>query len=332
MTYYLFLFLISLLISYVITTNSTKIADELKIFDIPKKNSIHSKLIPKTGGLIIFLILIINYLILIFAQNELIDNTIQIICLSLIFFTGLIDDSKNLNPWLRIILIILISLILISSNNEIYVIKELIFHNFWDESLYLKDYSYVFTIFCILVFYNAYNFIDGIDGLAIAVAIVWILMIPLSIRENILIFSSLIVILFFNLQNKIFLGNSGTSILSFFIGMNYIKYYNVSKFLYADQILIFFLIPGLDLIRLFITRLMKKRSPFQGDLDHLHHLMFQYFYSSKKALLSYLLLLISPIILSIFTAIKSLYIVISFTIFYFLLLIFLKKKLFKNST
>ena len=104
------------------------------------------------------------------------------------FFTGLIDDSKNLNPWLRIILIILISLILISSNNEIYVIKELIFHNFWDESLYLKDYSYVFTIFCILVFYNAYNFIDGIDGLAIAVAIVWILMIHCQSGKTFLYF------------------------------------------------------------------------------------------------------------------------------------------------
>ena len=168
-----------------------------------------------------------------------------------------------------------------------------------------------------MVFCNAFNFIDGINGLSISAGLIWIVAMPLTIQENILIILSLLIILFFNLKNKIFLGNSGASILSFYISINYIKYYNENKFLYADQILLFFLIPGLDLIRLFVVRIMKQKSPFNGDLDHLHHLMLKYFNSDKKALISCIFIIIGPILLSTFTNIKSLYIFVFLHFFIF---------------
>ena len=131
------------------------------------------------------------------------DVGIELLCLSLVFLVGLVDDSINLKPWLRIFLIILISIILITINEK-YIIKELIFYNFNDQSIYLKKLSFIFTIFCILVFCNAFNFIDGINGLSISAGLIWIVAMPLTIQENILIILSLLIILFFNLKNKIF--------------------------------------------------------------------------------------------------------------------------------
>ncbi len=326
MIYYFFLTVITFIISITIIFNSNKIAKKLKIIDNPSKNSIHFNPIPKTGGLIILTVILLNYFLFIYFGINISDAKIELLCLSLVFLVGLIDDSINLKPLLRIFLIILISIILITLNEK-YIIKELIFYNFNDQSIYLKKLSFIFTIFCILVFCNAFNFIDGINGLSISAGLIWIVIVPLSMQENILIILSLLIILFFNLKNKIFLGNSGASILSFYISINYIKYYNENKFLYADQILIFFLIPGLDLIRLFVVRIMKQKSPFNGDLNHLHHLMLKYFNSDKKALISCIVIITAPILLSTFTNIKSLYIVGFSTLFYFFIIGFLKKKL-----
>ena len=325
MIYYFFLTVITFVICITIIFNSNKIAQKLNIIDNPSKKSIHFNSIPKTGGLIIFTLFLLNYFLFIYFDKNISDTRVELLCLSLIFIVGLVDDSINLKPWLRIFLVISISIILITFNEK-YIIKELVFYNFNDQTIYLKKLSFIFTIFCILVFCNAFNFIDGINGLSISVGLIWIIAIPLSIQENILIILSLLIILFFNLKNKIFLGNSGASILSFYISINYIKYYNENKFLYADQILLFFLIPGLDLIRLFVVRIMKQKSPFDGDLDHLHHLMLKYFNSDKKALISCIFIIIGPILSSTFTNIKSLYIFVFFTLFYFLIIGFLKKK------
>ena len=59
------------------------------------------------------------------------------------------------------------------------------------------------------------------------------------------------------------------------------------------------LIPGLDLIRLFILRILRKKNPLSSDRNHLHHILLNKF-SFKNTLFIIFLLIILPIMLNYF--------------------------------
>ena len=64
--------------------------------------------------------------------------------------------------------------------------------------------------------------------------------------------------------------------------------------IYAEEILLLLLIPGIDLIRLFFQRIKNKKNPLIGDLNHFHHLLLKK-YSLFRSLVIYLLLVNLPL-------------------------------------
>ena len=116
------------------------------------------------------------------------------------------------------------------------------------DGINLQAISYSLFIFLILTFFFVNSFILKI------------------LIINLVTFSYL------NLKNKSFLGDSGSLLLGFLISYFFIKLYNFNYFNYADQITLFMLIPGLDLIRLFISKFTEK-NPLSPDRNHLHHLL-----------------------------------------------------------
>jgi UDP-N-acetylmuramyl pentapeptide phosphotransferase/UDP-N-acetylglucosamine-1-phosphate transferase len=145
------------------------------------------------------------------------------------------------------------------------------------------------TIFIIVAIINSINFIDGIDGLAITTVILFIIgfeffaSVPTSFTNlsNIII-GSLVPIYYFNFRkkNKVFLGDSGSLFLGGVISMyviriltnNYIiqPEFDLHKILFVISILFY---PIIDIIRIFFLRLIKGRSPFHADKNHIHHLI-----------------------------------------------------------
>ena len=63
---------------------------------------------------------------------------------------------------------------------------------------------------------------------------------------------------YLNYNSKTFLGNSGSFFLPFLFGSLFISAYNNNPNIYADEIVILMLIPGIDLMRLFFLRIIKK--------------------------------------------------------------------------
>jgi len=86
----------------------------------------------------------------------------------------------------------------------------------------------------------------------------------------------------------------------------------------AEQLFILLMIPGLDMLRLFIKRLQKKKNPFAADKTHFHHYLIKNL-SLKKTLLVYLLLVNIPIIVNYNNILSPLYIIILTTIIFFVL-------------
>ena len=297
---------------------SNIISIKFKLVDKPNKSKIHKFPIPITGGLI----LIISIFILCLNQFNAEVYFVSIIYIMCFFSIGLIDDKINLNPYIRIFFILLISLIFIL-NNDFFVIDKIYFELI-DSEYYFGKTKIFITLLCILLLYVAMNMADGINGLIILFSILSIIFLKiLIIGENLnpldlVLFITLIILLFFNLNNKLFLGNSGTSLLSGYFIYSTIEPNFFSK-IDVFEIVSIFMIIGIDMVRLIILRILKKRNPFVRDQNHFHYILLKKF-NLFKANLAYILLSFTPIILSSLLKISVLYFLIISIFMYFLIL------------
>tara|TARA_A100001015_G_scaffold66072_1_gene72984 strand:+ start:200 stop:592 length:393 start_codon:yes stop_codon:yes gene_type:complete len=129
-----------------------------------------------------------------------------------------------------------------------------------------------------------------------------------------------------NFKNKSFLGDSGSLLIPFVIGYIFIKLYNNDIIYYADEIVIFMLIPGLDLIRLFFKRILQKKNPLHPDKFHLHHLLISKF-SHTRTLFMIMILILLPILFNFLSFQKIVIIIITSIIYTIIIKKISKKKL-----
>ena len=260
-----------------------------------------------------------------------------IFILSSIFTIGLLDDIHNFSPTNKTISLSFLILIFLYFDNQ-FLLKELYFDDF--KKIYLLNdlFSYFITTFCLLLLINAFNMTDGINGLAHSILFLWLIIIIILFNLNITFyFFALIIFLSFilNYQGKYFLGNSGSLFLSSFIGLLTIYLYNSNlnfkNLINVEKIILIFLIPGLDMLRLFILRISNNKSPFSGDVNHFHHYLVKNFYL-HRAIILYLFLMFWPFIFIQFYKVKYFFIfLIQAIIFFFLVSYFKNKKNLKIS-
>ena len=312
--------------------------DSIKIFkliiDKPDgKRKIHLKPIPLAGG-IILIINILIYFILFFVSPDFFprelffDNNLYffifIITSVVIFLIGIFDDKYNLSPNFKIFLLSSVIIFILYFDNDL-VIKN-IRVSFLDDTIGTKNFGILFTLFCILVFLNAFNMFDGINLQASIYSLSIFLFLYFMIIKSFFILILIIYLFFYSILNyrsKSFLGDGGSLLLSFLISYIFIKLYNADLIKFSDEIFIFMMIPGIDLIRLFFVRAIKKKNPLKPDKDHLHHLLISKFSQTKSLLLLHSIIII-PIFLNYMNINK--FLIILTTIFLYTLII----KILKN--
>jgi UDP-GlcNAc:undecaprenyl-phosphate GlcNAc-1-phosphate transferase len=332
----LFANLISVLIFFILYKNKNFITKKFNLIDHPDKNrKLHQTKTPLIGGLLIFVCVV--YLIAVDQLFIINTNFIAKIITILfpIFIIGLLDDVYNLSPAKKIIFLSSLILLFLYFNKD-FLLKELYFDDFKKTYLLNDTLSFFITTFCLLLLINAFNMSDGINGLAHSISILWLIILIVFFGLNITFyFITLIIFLSFvlNYQGKYFLGNSGSLFISSFIGLVTIYLYNFNlntKNLFSvEKIILIFLIPGLDMLRLFILRLSNKKSPFLGDLDHFHHLLISNLHL-HKVIIYYLLLVLWPFIFVEFYKIKYFFIFLLQSIIFFFLVSLFKNSKFKN--
>ena len=204
---------------------------------------------------------------------------------------------------------ILSIIIVYFTNNKI--LLNFLYFDVLNKTLYLQNINFIFTFFCIYLLINTFNMADGINGLSLCIFSTWIIFLSFyskyfGLSFILLLFPILLILLFFNLKNKIFIGNSGSHLLGGLVAVITIYLYNSEflepsneKNLYVENIFLLFLIPGLDCARLFIYRIfILKKSFYRADKNHLHHILINKF-DLNKSLLIYLSLILIPNILFI---------------------------------
>jgi UDP-GlcNAc:undecaprenyl-phosphate GlcNAc-1-phosphate transferase len=327
-SYILLVFTHFILISIVclIIFFKNKISTYLKIIDYPDNNlKIHQIPTPRLGGLILFFYtlpaLLLNYQINTGGLKELIISLI----LFVVFFTvGLIDDRKLLSARYKSLVLLMILLLTIPLTNVL-IVNTINFKNY-DFYINLQQAAIFFTIFSIFALYNAYNFSDGVNCVASSLGIFWIIFVIIKSEDYLNIYYqailiSLIIIFYLNYTKKIFLGNSGSSIYSLIISLILIQEYKKNN-IFCDEILFILFLPGTDMARISIQRIISGNSAFLGDNNHLHHLM-RLVITEKFIFLAYILISIAPILIYNFL-IKNFYLTFIFSIaIYFLIYFYL---------
>ena len=328
---YLVIFFSSILIIHFLTKYSKLIGEYFHVIDIPNKDKIHASATPLIGsfGIIIFSIIIIFVL----GINNFNNSITMILTYSYLFFLlGYIDDRVNINAYLKLLISIFI-LFAALYLSEILLIKK-IYIELLDKDIYLGKFSILFSILCIALLINSLNLIDGINGLASGFSTLWLFSLSLLLNgdiKTILLFISFFMAIntYQIIRGKYFLGDSGTLFLGCLISLVTIFTYNTllnqNITMSIEKIFIFFMIPGLDMFRLFIFRLIKKKDPFSRDLNHLHHYMIKQF-SLNQSLIIYLILFSSTNFLSFLNIINAIAIILIYLVIYIYFIYFSKKK------
>jgi UDP-GlcNAc:undecaprenyl-phosphate GlcNAc-1-phosphate transferase len=255
-----------------------KHAHSFGLVDIPNSRSSHTKPTTRGFGVVIFLSV---FLVAVFWSPLFVaQNTFFFMSMFLAMMVGLVDDVRGCAPRIKITIFILISLLLMTDG---YLISGAgVYLGVNIEIVYVI--SIFLTLFALVVFTNAFNLIDGLDGLAGTISLVIFSVFLLIGHLNndqlltiipTLFIAAIVVFLLFNWHPaKIFMGDSGSLMIGFVIsalGIHALNYIEPISILYIAALPIF------DSLIVFFRRISKGNSPFAPDRSHLHHIVLDQF-------------------------------------------------------
>ena len=271
------------------------------LMDEPDSRSLHSDHTPTLGGIGIFLSLIV---VMTFVGAFLNTKVLLLVMggLTLLFFLGLKDDLTVISARNKFIgQVFAAGLLIVFTNTRIIGFSSIL-------DVYTLPYwvSIGFTLFVYILIINAYNLIDGIDGLAGTIALsVSGIFVYLFVKAGdlslatiaIALCGALIAFLRLNFSNgkKIFMGDTGSMIVGFLLAFFTISFINMAQtnpesiYFSNSPALAFALLfyPLIDTLRIFFIRIfILKTSPFKADKNHIHHKFIQHGFSHLKATLS----------------------------------------------
>jgi UDP-GlcNAc:undecaprenyl-phosphate GlcNAc-1-phosphate transferase len=270
------------------------IAIDVGLVDKPNARKHHNGQVPLIGGISIFAAVLAASLI--WLPNTL-ELRMYLVASAMMVFIGALDDKFDLKVRIRIVgQIIIASLMIYGVGGYISNLGNLF--SFGD--IELGPIGIVFTYFAIIVVINAYNMVDGIDGLIgslslntfTAIAILFLISGNTSyLSYPLILATATLPYLIFNLgffksySKKIFMGDAG----SMFIGLSVIWLLTIgtqgeSASFRPVTALWICAIPLMDMLAIVMRRYRKGKSPFKPDRDHLHHILQRAGLSSRQTL------------------------------------------------
>jgi UDP-GlcNAc:undecaprenyl-phosphate GlcNAc-1-phosphate transferase len=258
-----------------------KFARKYNLYDIPNERKEHAFPVPTMGGIAV----VAGMMTALFMWQPLHYQTEQIcffFSIAVLLSLGIMDDLKDLSAKYKFLIqtglatLMAVSGIRITSFEGLFGIYELPIAA-----------QYTFTLLTIAGVTNAFNLIDGIDGLAGGLGFMSLATLGIFFTMNgdmtsaLIAFSlagGVVAFLYFNFNPaKIFLGDTGSLVLGFSIAVLCIRLMQVNTLTTLPHTPLFILgivfIPVFDTVRVFAARIWKGKSPFVADRTHIHHLL-----------------------------------------------------------
>ena len=263
-----------------------RVANAKHLFEPFDERRIHTKIIPPMGGVAIFIGFTLSSII---ATDGISFDALKYIIASVIimFFIGLKDDLMDISARKKLMVQVFAAVILITLGN----VRFTNLHGILGTGEIGYITSIILSIFAMVVIINAFNLIDGIDGLASGLAIIaatafgtWFFLAG-NIQFAILSFAlvgSLAGFFIYNVfghRNKLFMGDTGSLIIGLVISALVVKFneFNInlseSYSIKAAPAVSFaiIIVPLVDTLRVMTIRIYNKTSPFSPDNNHIHH-------------------------------------------------------------
>jgi UDP-GlcNAc:undecaprenyl-phosphate GlcNAc-1-phosphate transferase len=298
---YFALFLIATTTSLVITPLIRRLCERLELLDVPGDGRrIHRTAIPRLGGVALFLSCVSALSLLPFVDNLLTETLAGLkseflmlaIPATLVLLVGIYDDLRGTNAAVKFVALGLIATLFYAMGGRIDALSIPLFGPVQLPALL----SFVITIVWLVGITNAFNLIDGMDGLASGAALfssLVILGVSVSHERTLLIVVALVLcgalagFLRYNFNPaSIFLGDSGALFIGFVLAA--LSVVGTQKATTAVAIVVPILAFGFPVVDTAITmarRVVSRKPVFQGDDEHIHHMLLARGWSQRRSVL-----------------------------------------------
>lgn len=279
---------IAFLASIFLTPYVGKLAIKVGATDQPNARKVHTKIMPRMGGLAIFLSFLLAYFIF---SNYFIEQIPFVIGACIIVIVGILDDIYELNAAPKFLGQILAALIMVFWGGLQVEFINLPFGGVLEFGMF----SIPFTILWIVGIINAINLIDGLDGLAGGVSSIALITIAIMavIQQDIFVaFTALAVtgatigFLKYNFHPaKIFMGDTGAMFLGYIIAVvSLMGFKNVTMISFIVPVIVLG-VPISDTFFAIIRRLVNKTPISAPDRSHLHHCLLNIGFTHKQTVI-----------------------------------------------
>jgi UDP-GlcNAc:undecaprenyl-phosphate/decaprenyl-phosphate GlcNAc-1-phosphate transferase len=250
-----------------------KSLDVIDMPDLGRKQ--HDKPTPLIGGIAIMMAIAVWVALRILTHQAVSSELAIAICVSgiAVAVVGYLDDRYDVAPHWRLLFVAIFTTVALAFDPRL--VPDTLNWVGWEPQHIAPWLGIFFTILAALGLVNAVNLADGLNGLVPGMFVIWAGCLLLLGETAIMGISWIVllaglVVLFFNLRGKLFLGDCGTYGVTFVIGL-------MAAFAHAEgkvaleTIAVWFFIPVVDCLRLLVVRPLSGVSPFRADRQHFHH-------------------------------------------------------------
>ena len=279
-----FCFITAFVVAMVTIPLVIRLVNKYRLLDHPDERKDHLMPTPTLGGIAIITGMVISILLW-YPYSYSNEIATSFFSMAVLFGMGIIDDLKDLSAKYKFIVEIALTALIALSGLRITTFGGLL----GIEAIPLSA-QYTITIFAIVGITNAFNLIDGIDGLAGGLSFMTLVALGLFLTMSgdnsfalvaFALAGGVLAFLYFNMNPaKIFMGDTGSLVLGFVIAIlctRLIGFNAITLNAVLTQAPMFafalVLIPIFDTMRVFAIRIWKGRSPFSPDRTHIHHLL-----------------------------------------------------------
>ena len=277
-------FLTAFITAMVVMPPLIKLINRFKLFDVPDKRKEHITPIPTMGGIASVLGMMTGCLLWYHFTRDSFTVTF-FFSVAILFAIGIMDDLRNLPARYKMAMQIAVGCLIAFSGVRLTSFNGML-------GIYDLPFTaqYTFTILAVVGITNAFNLIDGIDGLAGGLGFMSLVILGLflilsgDVNSAIIAFAlggGLLGFLYYNFNPaRIFMGDTGSLVLGFVVSVLCIRLIQLNTNVPSPMLphspifaLSVVAIPVFDTLRVFALRTWQGRSPFSPDKNHIHHLL-----------------------------------------------------------
>ena len=282
--------------SWLLTMPVARLGLRTGLVDLPSSRRTRARPVPTTGGVVIFLTIAASLLLALrfysyVAPGVALKLTALLAGGTVIVILGMIDDRVNLKPGVKLAVQTAVAISMVASGVAMEKVQ-FFFGPVWE----LGWLSYPITVFWLVGFMNAFNLIDGLDGLAGGIAVIaasGLFVVGLSNNNPLLymmiagVFGSGIGFLLHNFrEGNVYLGDAGSMALGFFLAGGAVI--GGRNDLASNAVLVVgacMVVPAFDVITTIIRRGRSKKGVMTPDQSHTHHRLIRFGLNPKAAVI-----------------------------------------------